>query len=136
MEKPFESLTIVEILEVNRRMVAKFGGLYSESDNNVKNPGPLEYVLGAMVFPVFGQERLPTLHHKAAALCRAIVQGHVFHDGNKRTALESCRLLLELNGYDLVIDRDAEDMMVRLASSRGDLAELTDWLRFAAKPRK
>lgn len=81
-----------------------------------------------MVMPFFGQEQFPAIHDKAAALCRNIIEGHVFHDGNKRTALEACRLLYEINGCTLPVDKTAEDMIVALAAGTVSFAEFTHWL--------
>jgi len=90
---------------VNRSLVDTFGGFYSEADQNLVNPGSLEYALQAIQGLPFGQDPYPTLIEKAAALCWRIITNHVFYDGNKRTGMEVCRQLLELNGHVMRIDR-------------------------------
>ncbi len=98
----------------------------------MRDSAPLDYVLEAMVMSFFGQEQFPTIHDKAAALCRNIVEGHVFHNGNKRTALEACRLLYEINGCTLPVDKEAEDMIVALAAGTVSCKDVTRWLAVTA----
>lgn len=61
----------------------------------------------------FGKELFPTLWDKVGALIQSIAQGHVFHNGNKRTAFAAAQLFLFINGYRLYMDeKEAEEMMV------------------------
>jgi death on curing protein len=99
--------SIADIIEINRQMIREFGGIYFEADRNLRNPGPLEHVLEAVQGSLFGKELYPSLSEKAAAICWRIITAHVFHDGNKRTGIESCHLLLEINGINMRIDRSA-----------------------------
>jgi death-on-curing protein len=105
MDGTFKILTVADIVTVNRSMITRFGGFYVEADQNLGNPGALEYVFEAIQGSLFGQDLYPTLIEKAAVLCWKIIRNHVFHDGNKRTGMEVCRLFLDLNGYDMRIDR-------------------------------
>ena len=66
----------------------------------------------------------------AAAYCYGISRNHAFIDGNKRTALLAAELLLQLNGWRLVVG-DAHCVLTMLAVTTGDIAEdaFTDWLQ-------
>ena len=70
------------------------------------------------------------LPEKAAALCLALVQGHPFVDGNKRTALVVSETFLVRNRGWLDAT-DAELVVTFLALAAGELAEeeLADWFR-------
>lgn len=117
-----------EILEINRRLIEEFGGLYMHSDRNLANPGSLRYILEAIEGSFFGVEPYPTIIEKAAALAWQIITAHVFHDGNKRTGMEVCRLFLELNGLTMRVDMEVVEMALRVAKTRLEFGEFVQWL--------
>jgi death-on-curing protein len=129
MGRALPVLTFDEIVEINRRMILHFGGVYFEGDRNLANPGSLRHVLEEIQGSLFGYEPYPTVIEKAAVLGWRIIAGHVFHDGNKRTGMEACRLFLELNGYEMAIDRDVVEKALQIANGQIALAEFTHWLR-------
>jgi death-on-curing protein len=81
---------------------------------------------------MFGQDAYPDLHVKAAALLHSLAANHAFVDGNKRTALNSAIVFLDINGHPLSKPVDI-DAMVKLtlaaAQSQLDLAEIAGGLR-------
>jgi death-on-curing protein len=121
-------LTVKEIVEINRRMINEFGGIFFEGNKNLMRSGSLEYVLEEIQGGLFGVELHPTLPEKAAAICWRIIINHVFTDGNKRTGMEACRLFLEMNGYEMRIDADVVDMALRMANNQIVFRELVYWL--------
>nr|WP_307891043.1 Fic family protein [Acidipropionibacterium jensenii] len=61
----------------------------------------------AAPFAVFdGHEAFPTLAAKAARLAFGVAEAQAFEDGNKRLALESALLFLEINGAVLDMSQD------------------------------
>lgn len=84
------------IIQINHEMISKYGGLFL-GENNLKNPGSLDWVLEAIQYPIFGIDQYPTIISKAAQLGWIINEGHVFHDGNKRTSSMSVLLFLVAN---------------------------------------
>ncbi len=116
-------------------MIQTFGGLFLEGDDNLANPGSLEYVLEAIRGSLFGYDPYPTLVEQAAALAWRIITAHVFHDGNKRTGMEACRLLLDLNGYVMKVDMEVVDMAIRIASGEIEFADFVQWLEARVYPR-
>lgn len=88
-----------EILHINKEMVLRFGGLFFPGDNSVMNMSSLEYLLEAVGGNISGRDLYPTIFKKAAAYAFLIIKDHIFHDGNKRTGLESAIAFLERNGY-------------------------------------
>jgi death-on-curing protein len=109
-------------------MIARFGGIFLPGDRNLANPGSLEHVLDAVQFPLFGQDAYPTLLKKAAAIAWRIIVGHVFHDGNKRTGMEACRLFLELNGCEMRIDGAVIEVSLRIARRQIEFEDFVEWL--------
>ena len=94
------------------------------------NSGRLRYAVEAVRASVFGIELHPTLEEKAAALAFAIVTGHVFLDGNKRTGVETLFLVLELNGWTLLAsDDDLVAQAVDLAAGNVSFEGFVAWIR-------
>ena len=89
-----------DIVQLNRRLIEKYGGDFQGIDN-LLNRGSLEWVLDAIQHPFFGYDPYPTIAHKSAMIAWAINDGHVFHDGNKRTSMFASILFLNTNGYRL-----------------------------------
>lgn len=69
----------------------------------VKNHGALESAVHRPRAGFGDYEKYTTVFEKAAVLAHGISQSHVFHNGNKRTALLSMAGFLRLNGYDFRI---------------------------------
>lgn len=79
-------------------MIHRFGGIF-EGFDNLKNPGSLDWVLDAIQYPIFDIDRFPTIFQKAAQLGWIINEGHVFHDGNKRTSTMAVMIFMNVNNY-------------------------------------
>ncbi len=122
-------LTEDEVIEINRRMISHFGGIYFPGDNNLSNPGSLRYLVQAIQGSVFGRNLHPSVFDKAAALAFEIITAHVFHDGNKRTGVEACRLFLELNGWSLSIEGSIVDVALQVEARVMTRARLAQWLK-------
>ena len=65
----------------------------------------------------------------AAMHLLAISRGHIFNDGNKRTALFITLLFLKRNGISLKANPDYVDMTVEAAAGRLTLDEVVQRLR-------
>ena len=72
-----------------------------------------------------GEDLLPTLAEKAAALLQSITIAHPFIDGNKRAAIGAALLFLELNGVSQRADEDGLYDLV-IAVTTGALRENAD----------
>ena len=81
-------------------MISRYGGSFFGNDN-LNNPGSLDWVLEAIQYPIFGADQYPVLAQKTAILSWIINEGHVFYDGNKRTSTMSAMLFLIANGHAL-----------------------------------
>jgi death on curing protein len=108
ISKSLNFLSKEMIIEINREMINRYGGMFRGKDN-LKYPESLDWVLDAIQYPIFGIDHYPTLVRKAAQLGWIINEGHVFHDGNKRTSNMSVLLFLVAN--DFVIKTKTEDFI-------------------------
>lgn len=67
-------------------------------------------------------------YEKAANALFTIASTHPFYEGNKRTALLTCELLLD----DLIISAPEEEIfhfVLDVACNKKDLEEIEDWLK-------
>ena len=87
----------IAIKEIHDTFVQRYGVAGSMCEGMVE--GCLER---AMTF-VYDFQPFPKLFLKAAALLYSVIVFHPFVDANKRTAFESTRILLRMNGYRLIV---------------------------------
>lgn len=119
-------LSLDDICEINKEWIGRYGGRYVDVDKNLHNRASLEYILDAIRYPIFGYNRFPSLIEKAAALAWWVIEGHVFHDGNKRTGMQAARELLEVNGATTHFDiGSVTEISIAVATGSITLAELT-----------
>lgn len=88
----------------------------------------MEHILDTIDGTLFGEPLYTTLYEKAAAIGWRIIVGHVFHDGNKRTGMEACRIFLDLNGYTMHMDRGVIDTALKIAKREMEFPEFVEWL--------
>ena len=66
----------------------------------------------------------------AAAYAVAVAMGHVFNDGNKRTAFRTMNAALVFNGVRIAWDTEVVgQMIIAVAQGLVDEVELAEWLR-------
>lgn len=71
----------------------------------------------------------PSIFDLAAAYGFVIAKNHPFVDGNKRTALFTMAIFLELNGYEFkASELDAVLVIERLANDLEDQDSIAQWL--------
>ena len=97
--------TVGNIIAHNRIHIQKTKGIYAGKDN-LRTPGSLKWVVDAIQYPLFGVDSYPTIEEKAAQLAWVVIDGHIFHDGNKRTGISSMLAFLDINGYTVKASHD------------------------------
>lgn len=123
-----------DILKINRRMIDIVGGTFMPPDNLLK-PSALDYLIEIVSADMFGKPLYPELWDKAGVYCFNIIANHIFHDGNKRTGLESALLFLELNGFTLnASDDDLIAFATDVASGKFTLAGTQQWFKERLTP--
>jgi death-on-curing protein len=83
-----------QVLFIHARLIAETGG-----EHGIINLGLLQSAVARPQATFGGQDLYPSLFLKAAALLENLSGDHAFIDGNKRTAITSAGLFLNLNGY-------------------------------------
>jgi death-on-curing protein len=82
--------------------------------------------------PIFGVDRFPSVYEKASAYAFYIIADHIFHDGNKRTGMETALLFLRSNGLAFTPEL-ASNVIVSLAlgiaTGRAQMPEIAEWIR-------
>lgn len=124
-------LTLAEVIEIHADQVRRYGG-----QGGVRDLGLLESAL-AQPEASFAAEWLHRdLYDMAAAYAYHLCQNHPFIDGNKRVALASALVFLELNGI-LLRDPEAtlKGLMRAVASGKEDQRALAASLRTLPKTK-
>jgi len=89
-------LTLAEVNEIHADQIKHYGGLAGMRDINLLSSAV------AMPYASFSGDFLhEDVYEMAAAYAFHICQNHPFIDGNKRTALASALVFLELNGISI-----------------------------------
>lgn len=119
-------LSLDDVLLIHEEQLDAFGGL-----NGIRDEGLLE---SAVMTPQasFGGEYLHSdLFEMAAAYAFHIAENQPFLDGNKRTALNSAMVFLELNGFEFPPEDDLSlyRAMIEIAEDRLDKQGLADIFR-------
>ena len=116
--KEITFLTLAEVLDIHADQIERYGGSSSIRHINLLSSAV------AMPYAFFQDKFLHTdLFEMAAAYAFHISQNHPFIDGNKRTALATALVFLELNGIS-ISDPEGKlyDAMISLASGNLDKA--------------
>jgi death-on-curing protein len=117
-------LTLDEVLELHRRVIAQSGG-----GSGVRDLSALDSALAQPCMTFGGSELYPTLSEKAGALGFSLVMNHAFVDGNKRIGHVAMETFLVLNGYEIAASTDEQEKVILgLAAGRLGRDEFLTWL--------
>ena len=107
-------LTLAEVIEVHVDQIRRYGG-----QSGLRDLGLLQSALAQPQAFFAGQWLHNDLYAMSAAYAYHLCLNHPFVDGNKRTALASALVFLELNGISLLDPRGRlKDAMFRMASGK------------------
>lgn len=95
MKPPF-FLTLAEVIDIHNNQIELYGG-----QKRVRDFGLLQSALAQPEASFAGQWLHEDVFLMAAAYAFHVCQNHPFFDGNKRTALASALVFLELNGISI-----------------------------------
>jgi len=85
-------LTVSEVLLLHEKLIVKTGGL-----NGIRDMGLLESAILNCSQTFDDEELYPTTTEKAARIAFGICKNHPFLDGNKRVAILSMLMMLQIN---------------------------------------
>lgn len=118
-------LGLEEIVAMHLLALEQSGGA-----DGIRDVAPLESAVAAQTQIVFGTEVYPTVFDKAAAMCRLIIAGHPFLDGNKRTGMLVALTFLKINHVTFRFKAgELEDFAVKIATDHLDVPVIAEWLQ-------
>lgn len=89
-------LTLAEVIEIHKNQIDLYGG-----DMSIRDIGLLQSALAQPSGSFSGQWLHGNIFLMSAAYAFHICQNHAFIDGNKRTALASALVFLEMNNIEV-----------------------------------
>ena len=117
-------LGIRQVLWIYRRVVEETGGTLG-----IRDEGLLQSALARPRASFGGQDLYPTLFEKTGALAESIARNHPFVDGNKRMALEMLRLMLKINGFQVLASQEAKvDLLLKIIERTATVQDVAEWL--------
>jgi death-on-curing protein len=113
-----------EILLLHALIIDQTGGTHGIRDVNL-----LASIAERPQATYEGKDLHAELFTKASVLCEALVNYHVFVDGNKRTAFITLGRFMVLNGYAVeATNAEVEDTMIAVAEKKLDVEKLSEWI--------
>jgi death-on-curing protein len=118
-------LTTDQVLEIHAVAIRLYGGA-----SGLRDAALLHSATAAPQATFGGQSTFSDSVEIAAAYLYYLCSNHPFVDGNKRVALGTCLVFLELNGYQPVPDSDDwENLTLAVAAGLLSREEITATLR-------
>ncbi len=124
-------LTVAAVVAIHDELIIRYGGM-----PGMRAPEMLESALARPKHLLSYHPRL-SVPELAAAYAWGLLRNHPFVDGNKRIALASLLVFLELNGWELTCS-EAEETAMLLRAAAGEIKEgpLREWLAQRARKRR
>ena len=118
-------LSAEDILRLHSVVIDETGG-----SHGVRDGGAIASLEHLPKQEAFGKELYPSLFQKAGLYIRNIIFSHPFIDGNKRTAMITADVFLQLNGYEITIAKwGVEKFALAVIEKHLGLERITDWLQ-------
>lgn len=118
-------LTLAEVIEIHNDQLMRYGGAAG-----VRDIGLLSSALAIPYASFSGEFHHGDLIDMAAAYAFHVCQNHPFIDGNKRTALASALVFLDMNGIRISDPSEKLfDAMISIATGKKDRAAFAKLLR-------
>ncbi len=122
-------LSAQQILVLHALVIDETGG-----SHGVRNISLLESIVAKPSSRFGGKELYKGIFVKAAVFLEAMVNYHVFVDGNKRTGFVAVARFLAINGYIFAAsNKDIEKMMIMVATKKISKTSLISWLKRNSK---
>jgi len=117
------------IIAIHGELLAEHGGLGGAKEENSINKNALGSTLARPQQLENYSNPAPTLFQLAASYGFGFAKNHCFKDGNKRVALVSIDVFLQLNDYELnASEVDAACTIEALSASELTEEELANWI--------
>ena len=118
-------LSLDDLLIIHTDQIERYGGSHGIRDMNL-----LESALFRPQSSFSGEDLYPDFFEKAAVLVHSLLLNHTFVDGNKRTAIASLLVFLELNGISLACtQQELVDAAIAIENKKWNKDAITSWLK-------
>ncbi|TGL35944.1 type II toxin-antitoxin system death-on-curing family toxin [Leptospira perdikensis] len=122
-------LSIEDVILIHKNQIEMYGGAA-----DIRDYGLLESAINQPMTTFDGVSLHPSLFDKAAAYLFYLCKNHPFLDGNKRVALASSLVFLDINGYDVPDSNEIlYDFVIGVAEGKYKLEEIKNTLESLAK---
>lgn len=123
--KKTKFLNIAQVLAIHDRMIKLFGG-----SHGVRDLGLIESAVARPQAGFGGKYLYKNIFDMTAALLQSLLKNHPFIDGNKRTALTSAAIFLEINGYKLKNNHQEEvNFAIQVDNQNLSIDQISKWLK-------
>jgi death-on-curing protein len=123
---------VSDVLMIHTEMIIRFGGR-----DGVRDYFLLDSALERPKATFGGDDLYPGIFEKSAALIQSLILNHPFDDGNKRTALATCALLLHLNGADMRLPvTESIEFTLAIDNHSLSLEQIASWLEIHVQKEK
>ncbi|MBM9592040.1 type II toxin-antitoxin system death-on-curing family toxin [Leptospira sp. 201903075] len=122
-------LSIEDVILIHKNQIELYGGA-----NVIRDHGLLESAINQPMATFDGISLHPSLFDKAAAYLYYLCKNHPFLDGNKRVALASSLVFLDINGYEILDPNEIlYNFVIGVAEGQYKLEEIKKILESLAK---
>ncbi|OGK08527.1 hypothetical protein A2767_05515 [Candidatus Roizmanbacteria bacterium RIFCSPHIGHO2_01_FULL_35_10] len=122
-------LTLEQILLIHEDQIDKYGG-----SHGIRDFALLESAILRPQTTFGGVDLYPSIFDKAASLIHSLLLNHPFVDGNKRNAIASALVFLELNGYSFSTTQDnLVSTALSIENKKWNLEKISSWLKKHSK---
>ncbi|TGM60645.1 type II toxin-antitoxin system death-on-curing family toxin [Leptospira meyeri] len=122
-------LSIEDVILIHKNQIELYGGA-----TDIRDQGLLDSAINQPMTTFDGISLHPSLFDKAAAYLYYLCKNHPFLDGNKRVALASSLVFLDINGYEILDPNEIlYDFVIGVAEGQYKLEEIKKTLESLAK---
>lgn len=119
-----------DVMAIHSWVIQKSGGI-----DGLRDRDGLEAALSAPLQSFGGTELFPTELEKIARLGYGLAANHAFLDGNKRIGAMMTQLMLQWNGYRLMLKPgELSECFIAIAAGERSEKELLAWIRAHLAP--
>ena len=118
-------ITADDVIMIHSRVIQSSGGI-----DGLRDRAGLEAAIAAPLQSFGGKDLFPTEIEKIARLGFGLAANHTFVDGNKRIGAMMTQLLLQWNGYQLILTKgELADMFIAIAGGKAREKDLLTWIK-------
>ena len=132
MEEVIINLTLEQILLIHENQIDRYGG-----SHGLRDIALLESAVYRSQATFGGIDLYPSIFEKAGALVHSLLLNHPFVDGNKRTAIASMLVFLEINGYLFSItQKELVKTALSIENKKWNIEKISLWFQKHSKKMK